>query len=145
MLIETRVFGQIEIEEKEIITFPEGIPGFEDVREYVLLKKEKEENPFFWLQSVRESFPAFIVADPWLILPDYSPEMDDTLLKSIEISDKEQLLCLVILVVPEDVKKIRANLKAPVVINKEKKLGKQIILENSKYKTKHYLLPELGE
>ncbi|MFP4662674.1 MAG: flagellar assembly protein FliW, partial [Halanaerobiales bacterium] len=75
MELETRYNGLVEIDEKEIIEFPQGIPGFIDKKKYVLLSLH-EKSPFFILQSVEEVGLAFITLSPWDVLSDYEFEIN---------------------------------------------------------------------
>lgn len=145
MLLNTRHFGQIEIEEKGIIQFPEGIPGFEDAKKFVLLASTEEGSPFQWLQGVDNTELAFLVIDPKVFKPDYSVDVDDDEVEILGIKDVEKVIVLAIIVVPEDITKMTANLKAPVLINTENNRGKQVILDKGDYELKHYVLQELRQ
>ena len=70
MKLHTKNFGLLEIEEEKIIAFPEGIPGFEEEKEFVIINNEDEENPFCWLQSVNNPDLAFVITTPFLIFSD---------------------------------------------------------------------------
>lgn len=143
MQLNTRHFGLIDIDEKYIIDFPEGVPGFEHVKKFVLLGKIEEDNPFQWLQGVDNTDLAFVVIDPRIIMPDYTVDVDDNEVSIIEINDVDKVQVYSIVVIPEDVSKMTANLKAPVLINLENNKGKQVVLEKSNYKIKHYIIDEL--
>ena len=71
MQLQTKHFGIIDVDEKDALHFPSGIPGFENVKEYILLGKQENENPFFWLQSLDNPQLAFVVVDPFYINDDY--------------------------------------------------------------------------
>jgi len=142
MRLDTKHFGVIEIEEEGIIDFPEGLPGFEDVKKYILICKD-EGSPFKWLQSVDQPKLAFAVVDPFLIRKDYDIVLDNATLDSLEIENAEDVLVYSIVVVPEDVSKISMNLKAPIVINTKNRKGAQVILDTDEYGVRHYILEEL--
>ncbi len=145
MLLNTRHFGQMEIEEKGIIEFPEGIPGFENAKKFALLASTEEGSPFQWLQGVDNTELAFVVIDPKVFKPDYSVDVDDDEVEVLKIKDVEKVIVLTIIVVPEDITKMTANLKAPVLINTENNRGKQVILDKGDYELKHYVLQELRQ
>ena len=145
MKLETKPFGEIEIEERQRINFPSGILGFEHIKEYALLNAEQW--PFYWLQSIEVPDLAFILIDPRIIRPGYVPDVDNNDYSDIfsEEKDRENMLVFAIVTIPEDQKKMSANLQGPVIINREKRLGKQFISVNPEWKTRHYILEELSE
>ncbi|PID78227.1 MAG: flagellar assembly protein FliW [Deltaproteobacteria bacterium] len=131
--IETTRFGDIEIPKEKIYTFPDGIPGFPSCKSYCILDNDK--NALFkWLQSADSPELAFVLFDPFLITSDYDVFIDDDELKILQADKKEDLIVTVILTIPKNNhKKMTANLKAPIVFNIRKKIGKQIILNDSDY------------
>ena len=145
MLLDTRHFGQIEVDENGIIEFSEGLPGFEDVRKFVLLcdAAEGEDSSFKWLQGVDKPDLAFIVVDPFLIRKDYDIEINDEVCKRLGIKEVQDVKLYSIVVVPDDPAKISMNLKAPVVINVKTKKGAQVVLDTDIYGVRHYILDEL--
>lgn len=143
MQLNTRHFGEIEIDESNIIDFPEGIPGFEDVKKFVLLGESEEESLFRWLQGVDNPDLAFVVINPYSFKPDYDVEVDDSQVEVLDIKDTQKVLVYNVVVIPEDIKKISANMKYPVLINTENKKGKQVPLEKDEYEIRHYILEEL--
>jgi flagellar assembly factor FliW len=143
MRLNTKHFGLIEIDENNIIDFPEGVPGFENVKKFVLLSNVEEDSPFQWLQAVDNTDLAFVVIDPRLLRADYIVDVDDAEVEILDIKDTEKVLIYSIVVVPEDLSKMRANLKAPVLINTENNTGKQIVMEKGNYPIKYYFMEEL--
>lgn len=131
MKVKTLLFGDIEIDDEYKITFVSPILGFEDEREFVLIK-EKEDSPFLWLQSLKTPELAFLLADPFVFFPEYSVKLSDS------YSDKK-VAVYVIVTLNEDFKLSTANLVAPIIIDAETKNAFQIILEDSPYTTRHYL------
>jgi len=140
MQLQTRHFGTIDVNEKEIIFFPSGLPGFENVKKYILLGKQETDALFFWLQSVDDPGLAFVVTDPFLIHPDYYVDVDDEDIDEIGVKDSEQILTLAIANVPTDIRDMTVNLKAPIVINMENNMGKQIIMKNETFPVKYYIM-----
>ncbi len=140
MQIETTRFGTLEIDEGEIISMVEPIIGFPHSQRFVLLDHKGKEGttPFKWLQSVDDPALAFVLLPAQLVEPSYRVTMtrDEASKLKIEApSDAEVWAMLVI--PPNEPKKMTANLKAPVVINKRERLGKQLVLVDSEYSTKH--------
>lgn len=143
MELKTKHFGVIDIDEELIIKFSEGLPGFRNVKKFILLGKEDEESPFLWLQGIDDTNLAFVLIDPYLIMPGYDIDIDDREVEILEIQDVKKVLIYCIVVIPEDIKKMSANLKAPVLINTENNRGKQVILEKGDYNVRHYILEGL--
>ena len=144
MELETSRFGKIEIQEEDIISFPEGIIGFFDKKRFVVYDYQKG-NPFKWLQSVDQNDLAFIITDPEEFMSEYSPKVLKSDLKSLGVAEVKDTSVFVIIVVPEDPQKMYANLLGPLIINKEGRLGKQVILQTDTYSTCHYILEELKQ
>lgn len=145
MKIETVNFGTIEIEEDKVIYFKEGIPGFEDEKEFVIILNEDLDNPFHFLQSKNTGELSFVIVNPFEIFKDYDIEIPETTVKKLKIEKKEDLVIYSIVVVPEDISKMTVNLLGPIVINSREKLGKQVIIEDSRYTTKELIFKEASE
>ena len=140
MQINSRLFGEIDIEDDKIIDFKNGIIGFEEYHKYALIfDAEKESSKsIMWLQSMEEPELAFPVADPTHIYSGYNPVVEDEWLESIGGIDKpEDVFVLVVLTVPSDLTKMTANLKAPLVINTDTRKGCQIIVNNEGYQVRY--------
>jgi Uncharacterized protein conserved in bacteria len=139
MLVKTRHFGEIDLDENKIIYFENGILGFEDYKKYTLLFDDEDgERPdISWLQSLDEAALAIPVISPFFVKPDYNPEVEDELLKDLGELTDENTVVLVSVTVPSDIEKITANLKAPFIINANEKKGAQIVIDNSEYEVKY--------
>jgi len=138
MKINTSRFGEVDLENEKIINFPYGVIGFESSTQFVVLDF-LDKSPLKWLQSVNEPSLAFVVCDPWYFFKDYDPKIQDEETKELKISDKDELMLLTVVSVPNDISKTSLNLISPIVINSTKLIGKQVILYNSQYSTKHYI------
>lgn len=141
MLVKTKHFGEVEIDDNKLITFEKGIMGLEDLKRYVLIfdENEGEEALIHWLQSVEEPSVALPVVSPALVKPDYNPIIQEDLLESLgQIKEDGQgLLILLSLTIPSNVKDISVNLKAPFVINVDTQKACQVIAENDDYEIKY--------
>ena len=137
MQIDTTRFGKVEVEEDSIITLTQPIIGFQEFRRFVLLSGS--ESGILWLQSTDSKDLAFILMDPISVFPDYEVSLSDRELAELAVTKIEELDIFTIVVVPEDENKIRTNLKAPVLINRKQRLGKQTILERSNYPIQFFL------
>ena len=131
MTIETRIFGEVTIDDQKIIHFENGIIGFPDLTDFALIYDAEKGNDvgIRWMQSIQEPAFAMPVMDPLLVKEDYNPEVEDELLKPLGGLDPDQLLVLVTVTVPKDIKKMTVNLKGPFVINAETRKACQIIIE----------------
>ncbi len=128
MKINTTRFGEIDIEEDKIISFPLGIPGFPHLKRYILLDYK---DPIKWLHAVEDPEVAFIVTEPFSFFHDYSLTVEDDVEEFLEIKDAGDTAVLVILNVSENA--LNANLKAPLIVNIAKLKAVQIILEDDRY------------
>lgn len=128
MKINTTRFGEIEIEESKIINFPLGIPGFANLKRYILLDYK---DPIKWLHAVDDPDIAFIVTEPFGLFPEYSLTIEDDIEEFLEIKDISETIILVILNVADN--RLNANLKAPIIVNISKLKATQIILEDERY------------
>ncbi|MDF2537032.1 MAG: hypothetical protein K0S76_53 [Herbinix sp.] len=145
MLLRTKHFGEIDLDDSKIIRFDGGILGFEGFTNYTLLydNDEGERSDISWLQCIEEPALAIPVISPFLVKEDYNPEIEDELLKPLGNINEENVVVLVSMTVPADIDKISVNLKAPFIINSESRMGTQIIVENSDYEVKHYFYEKL--
>lgn len=145
MQVKTRHFGEIELDEDKVIYFADGIFGFEDYKKYTLLyDNEGGERPdISWLQSLDEPALAIPVVNPFIIRPDFNPEVEDELLKSLGNLTDENIVVLVSVTVPQEIEKISANLRAPFIINSDERKGAQVIAENADYEIKYRFYEKL--
>lgn len=141
MKITTRVFGEIEIDENKIISFPSGIIGFPEMTDFALVYDEEKgkDTPIRWLQSLQEVEFAMPVMNPLLVAADYNPEVEDDHLVPLGEMNLEDTLVLVTVTVPKDLTKMSVNLQAPIVINADSKKAAQIIVDSEQYPVKYYI------
>ncbi|TMW72541.1 flagellar assembly protein FliW [Alteribacter natronophilus] len=137
MNVSTKYMGSIEIDPQDIVFFPQGLPSFENERQFVLLPFGEQAAPFFQLQSVDTPDLAFVLADPFLFFPDYEVKLNDSLMEKLHIVRKEDVSIFVMLTVQSPFEKTTANLKGPLVINNEAMRGSQFVLQNPDYTTRH--------
>ena len=143
MLLKTRHFGEVKINEKDIIRFENGIPGFEHNKKFIILSDDVQEASFKWLQSVDTPEVSFALVDPFIIKPDYDINISEETVEALNIKEKNDVEVYSIVVVPEDISKMTMNLKAPVIINVKDMKGIQVILDTDEYSVRHYILEEL--
>lgn len=131
------------VEQKQIVTFPDGLFGFEDYKKYAII--ESEYTPFIWLQSLDDEKLAFLIVDPFIICADYEADIDDENLSKIGINTPEDVIVMAIVTVPSDGSHITANLQGPIVINKKNNMCEQIILSDNRWTTKHDIIDALKQ
>lgn len=142
MKLMTKNFGAIEIEEQKIIYFPEGLPGFEKENKFIIINSEDEESLFQWLQSIENPELTFVIINPFFVYPNYDIVIPKTVQEKLKIKDEKDLVIYSIVVVPEDIEKMTTNLLGPIIINTKKMIGKQVILDDDRYSTKHYIFKQ---
>ena len=128
MKINTNYYGELEVKDEDILTLKDGMLGYEELNRFILIK---EDDIFVeYLQAIDE-LVAFAVMDPFFIKQDYSFDVPDSVLKALDIKSEEDVVIKTVVVIPEDITKIRTNLQAPIVFNKSNNKGMQIILDDS--------------
>jgi len=146
MIIATKNFGEVLIDDAKILTFPSGIVGFPDLKKFALIHNSAKDkvSSVHWLQSIDEPAFAMPVLDPLLVEEDYNPDVEYELLKPLGDLNPEEMLVLVTLTVPKDIKLMSVNLRAPIVVNSENRLACQIILDGEQYAVKHPIYEKLN-
>jgi flagellar assembly factor FliW len=140
--VATKAYGLIDVDPRQKISFPRGLFGFESFRDYMLLDAERQ--PFYWLQSTDVEGVAFILINPFLFRPDYEVNINNEDLADITIDSPEKALIFSIVTIPPDGGPMTANLQGPLIINRDTRAGKQAILTDPRWKTKHDIMAELA-
>lgn len=143
MEVKTKANGIVNVDEKQLVTFPEGLLGFEKYTKFALIDSEYE--PFIWLQSTEESNLAFLMIDPFLICSDYEADIDDSALRNIGVDSAEDIIIMTLVTIPKDGSAITANFLGPVVINKKNRKCLQVILNDSCWTTKFDIVQALKQ
>lgn len=139
MLVKTRFFGEVDIEDEKILTFDNGIMGFEDMKRWTLIYdiEKGSEGPISWFQSLDMAELALPVINPYTVTAVYEPVVEDELLKPLgEFKDEELVTLLTITIPSEDPSKTTANFRAPILINPVNRKGIQVIVNNEDYPIK---------
>lgn len=138
MKINSRLFGEVDIEEEKILTFERGIIGFPDLKHFTMIyDEEKGSNAGIrYMQSVEEPVFAMPVMDPLVVKPDYDPEVNDELLSGLGNLTPDNILVLVTATIPHDLTQMSVNLQGPIVINVDERKAAQIIVDSSEYPIK---------
>lgn len=131
MLINTKFLGEVEIKESEILSFNQGLPGFPEYKKFILLSLDAD-LPLALLQSTEEATIGFVVAFPFAFKKDYAFDLSNEDKEDLQIEKEEDVLTYSIVTLQETFLDSTINLLAPIIINSDKKLGKQIVLQDSK-------------
>ncbi|HHW24133.1 MAG TPA: flagellar assembly protein FliW [Bacillota bacterium] len=135
MIIETMDFGFVEIREEDIINFPLGVYAFREHKKFVVLQ-----NPdsawMLHLQSIDGPKPRFILLDPYMFVSDYSPILPSEADEIFGTRDPSKLSIFVIAFIPGNIRDMTVNFKSPIIIDFDRKIGAQLILENPGYEVR---------
>lgn len=132
MKINSRICGEIEVEEDKIINMTCGLIGFENLQKFTLIfdNEGKDKKGIMWLQSVEDGDLALPTMDPSLVCENYAPTISEEILKDLGDFDKDEYLILVTLTVPKEVEKMSVNLKAPIIIDIDTMKACQVIIDD---------------
>ena len=136
-------FGQpepLDVDASALITFPAGLVGMDALRQFLVVEDSRTA-PFRWLQSVEDASLAFVIVDPTIVAGEYGLELSGDDATQLGLNDPRDADIWAIVTVQPDPSRSTANLLAPVVINRQTGLGKQIILNESGYSLRYPLLP----
>jgi len=133
--ITTRNFGEIEVGTDQVIRFEEGLPGFEEEKEFVLLNNYDTEEPvpFMWLQAAKNPDLALVVSIPFFLRPDYEVEIPENVVKSLEINSPEEVGVYTVVKIEDKVENMTFNLMSPIVINARNHKGTQVIQDRTSW------------
>ncbi|MDR0948320.1 MAG: flagellar assembly protein FliW [Lachnospiraceae bacterium] len=138
MIVNTKVFGEIELSETKVITFANGIIGYPELTKFAILHDEESgtQAGIRWMQSLEEPTFAMPVMDPLLVYPDYDPMVEGEWIKDLGDLTQENLLVLVTVCVPSDLKQMSVNLQGPIIVNVDERKAGQIIVDPDQYPVK---------
>lgn len=144
MKIQTKFLGEVQIDPASIIQFPQGIPAFEEEKEFVVIPLGAQ-SPFVTLQSVKTPSVGFMAAYPYHFKEDYTFDLEQEDLQQLQIEKSEDVLVYAILTLKDTLENSTMNLLAPVAINIKKQIGKQVVLhENAEHPLRYPLKPLEG-
>ena len=141
MNLKTKYHGTIEYKAEDVISFNKGLPGFENLRKFIMFSIEDNE-VFNVLHSIDDTNVGLIVVSPFDKLKEYNVEINDNIIEDLKIEAEKDVVVYNTVTMNSDITKITSNLKAPIIININKKLGEQIILNDEKYQIKYPLFKE---
>lgn len=144
MMIETKLLGEVEINESEILAFEQGLLGLPEYKKYILLSLDVD-LPLALLQSTEEASIGFVVAFPYAFKKDFEFDLSEEDIQDLKIASPEDVITYAIVTLKESFDDSTINLLAPIVINTKNKTAKQIVLQdNSQYSLQFPLQAEVG-
>ena len=142
MIVKTGRFGQLTIDDQDVITIPTGVLGFPEYTKFCLVDAA-DDTLILWLQSLDNPEIAFAVLEPKVFRTDYAVRLSGAELRELKLENVNQSAVFSILTIPSDVTLMTANLKAPIVINLRERIAKQVVLQENEYSIKHLMFKEL--
>lgn len=139
--VATKAGGSALVDENHVIRIIDGLVGFSEYENFALIPQANE-SPFLWLQSMDDPKLAFITIDPRVFAPQYVPAVLGGELKVVGLERIESGIVLAIVVIPEDPRRMTANLLGPVIINPVTRLGRQVISQSPEHSIRHLILPD---
>ena len=142
MVIKTSRFGLVELKIDDVLTFPEGLLGFKDLREFVLVD-DPNDDIFAWLQSCELPTVAFPVLEPEIFGHKYSISLNRNDLEALKLASLETALYFNIITIPDDPTQMTANIKAPIIINQKARVARQCVLQDNHLAIKEPIFAKL--
>lgn len=140
--VNTKPFGEIEIDEMQIVDFPEGILGFDFVKKFIILDAD-DDSPFKWMQAFDEKDLAFVIIMPISFMPTYELSISQGDYEAVKAEPGDELLVFAIVTIPDNPSLMTANLQGPIIINPVSRLGRQAISLSDRYTVRHNILEEI--
>ena len=132
MKINTSRFGEIEVDQQSVVDMPGGMLGFSEFTKFVLIQ-HNQGSPFLWYQAVDEPNLAFVIVDPFTFFPDYEVLLSREDLDALQATELGDLAVFSVVVIPANPEDMTANLRGPVVINVERRIARQVVLNDERY------------
>lgn len=139
MQTNTKYFGAVTYEEEDVLTFQQGLFGFEEERSFLLLPFAGSDGNLLCFQSLQTPSLAFVAMNPFSICPTYAPVLTAEELQQMQVERSEDLCYYVLCVVRQPVGASTVNLRCPVVVNEDTHQAIQTILESDCYGMRHRL------
>lgn len=139
MKLETRLFGTVEYSPEDVISFPAGLPSFEDEHEFLLIPLGTAANDPLCLQSVTTPALTFVLLNPFSLHPAYAPRLQPKELENLQVERDEDLCFYVLCAMKRPVGDSTVNMKCPVALNPDVRIAYQTILDTDEYHMRHLL------
>ena len=142
MKLNTARFGEIDIEENRIFSFVMPIIGFDMLHKFIILDPNKD-TLFKWLQSIEDPALAFPIISVSALNLDYTIDLPDNIVETLDIKNVESLLVMNITSIPQDNPKgTTINLLAPLIFNLDNQNAAQVVLSGSGYDISYPMFKE---
>jgi len=135
VVLESALLGPLEIRSDTIITFASGLHGFGALREFALVETERDE--LVWLQSVDDQAVTFLLADPFVVVPNFTVEIPISDLAALGASGRQEALLVLAVAQLDAGRPVSANLQSPIVIDRDRRQGRQVVVPDSRYGMSH--------
>lgn len=142
MQVKSTRFGILEVPDDKVLSFPDGLLGFEQFHRYVILEHDPG-TPFKWLQCLDDADVAFVIINPAEFAPEYVIELGRDDVVKLGLKDVGEAAVYVLVVIPEDPSAMTANLQGPLVLNADLRVGRQVVLPDGRYRTRQPILEAL--
>jgi len=137
MVVNTKYFGEMDVTEDDKVVFPEPLPGFEGLSDYVIIRFYDDSDSILCLQSMDDADLAFVIMNPFYVVNDYAPALGAEDCRILDAHKDAPLSFYVIAVVHEDWNDTTVNLKCPIAVNHENGVAKQVIMDDTSYSMRH--------
>jgi flagellar assembly factor FliW len=134
--INTTRFGELEVAKQDILTFKEGLLGFDNLHKFFVVDPG-DQTLILWLQSTEDESVAFPIIEPRIFKPDFTISLLPIEMQSVGIQNISEASVYTILTIPQNVTEMSANMKAPIIINNKSKVARQIVLQNNKLEVRY--------
>ena len=138
-IINTIRFGELEIDEKRVVQFPDGLLGFPEAKDYAILS-HKPGSPFLWLQSICRPDLAFVMVEAFAVKEGYLEDLPPETRELVRDKEKKVDVFALVTIPPGEVEQMTVNLLGPLLIDVENRIGRQVILEKSGCSHRHPLV-----
>ncbi|MBI5643139.1 MAG: flagellar assembly protein FliW [Deltaproteobacteria bacterium] len=138
VVFSTMRFGTLSIAEDKVIYFVQGIPGFKNLRRFILIDHDSE-GLFKWLQSVEDPLVAFLLTNPNVYKPDYTVPLRKSDVEGLGVKDAGNLVTLAMVCFSNNNNQVSINLKGPVLFNSENMTAMQCIIDREDYPS-HFII-----
>lgn len=132
-----------ETRQEQVITFKEGIPGFEELTQFIML--EDEDGVFCYLQAMEDEHVVFPIINPYLLKKDYAPNINESYFEKLGGGKSEEFTLFAIATIKDNIQESTLNLQGPLLIHIEKRIGIQAIVEDKVYQTRHKIADLMEE
>ena len=129
------LLGPLEIRADTVFTFPAGLPGFSTLRQFALVDTQRDD--LVWLQSVDDPEVTFLLADPFAVVPGFAVDIPAADLAALGVTPTDASLLVLAVVQLEGGQPSSANLQSPIVLDRERRVGRQVVLPDSRYGMHH--------